>query len=257
MSVFLRTLLDIILPRHCPVCGSLVESGGDCICQPCLASAFSNFSPSKASWKPFTCSQQSMQRLSGPKPSPDVQQWHFDREAVVFVGHYQGTLRILITSFKFNRRRDVGAVLARQLSCMLKGRRGKGPDVVIPVPLAPGRLRDRGYNQSEDLARTVANDLAVSLDTGSLLRVKETEPQTKLDGERRHGNVRNAFRVQSVRAVRGRRVLLVDDLLTTGATMKNCAEALLLAGAEEIFGAVVACTPLKKKVRRRRSGKTD
>ncbi len=263
MSVLLRTLLDIILPRHCPVCGSLVESGEDCICPPCLASAFSKHSPRKTSWKPFACSQQSLrhvpalQSLSGPKPPPDGQQWHFNREAVVFVGHYRGALRVLITSFKFHRRRDVGEVLAQRLSCMLKDRRGKGPEVVIPIPLAPLRLRDRGYNQSEDLARSVASGLAVPLDTGSLVRIKETEPQAKLDGERRYGNVRNAFRVQSAAAVRGRRVLLVDDLLTTGATMKNCTEALLQAGAEEIFGAVVAYTPLNKKVRRRRSGKTD
>jgi ComF family protein len=107
-------------------------------------------------------------------------------------------------------------------------------DLVVPVPLHPRRLRERGFNQSLLLARQVSKRQSIPLDFTSLQRVRQTAPQTRLSGPERRKNVRGAFRVTAPESVAGRRVLLVDDVFTTGATIQECTESLLEAGAKEV-----------------------
>jgi len=106
------------------------------------------------------------------------------------------------------------------------------PDLIIPIPLHPRRKRRRGYNQSELLAAPLARVLGLPLTPRGLQRVRHTAPQVGLGPEERHDNVRGAFAATD--AVHGRRVLLIDDVLTTGATMRAAAEALLAAGAASV-----------------------
>lgn len=106
------------------------------------------------------------------------------------------------------------------------------PDLVVPIPLHPRRRRQRGYNQSELLARPLSRALAIDCDPAVLSRTRYTAPQVGLGPEARHDNVRGAFSARPV--VDGCRVLLIDDVLTTGATMKSAAEALLTAGAAAV-----------------------
>lgn len=106
------------------------------------------------------------------------------------------------------------------------------PDLILPIPLHPRRRRRRGYNQSELLARPLSRALDIELDTTALRRTRHTAPQVGLGPEERHDNVREAFSAEF--KVGGRHVLLVDDVLTTGATMKSAAEALLAAGAASV-----------------------
>lgn len=106
------------------------------------------------------------------------------------------------------------------------------PDLILPVPLHPRRQRRRGYNQSELLARPLSHALDIALDTSALRRTRHTVPQVGLGPEERHDNVRGAF--SAAAGVRDRHVLLIDDVLTTGATMRSAAEALLVAGAATV-----------------------
>lgn len=107
------------------------------------------------------------------------------------------------------------------------------PDLIMPIPLHPRRQRRRGYNQSERLARPLAQALAIQFDCAALRRTRHTIPQVGLGPAERADNVRGAFSADA-QAVKGRHVLLVDDVLTTGATMGAAAEALLTAGAQTV-----------------------
>jgi ComF family protein len=113
---------------------------------------------------------------------------------------------------------------------------------LMPVPLHHKRLRERGFNQSLLLARHVASSLGTELDYLSLRRTKHTRPQTGLDKDERRKNVRGAFEVVDPRPVKGRKIILVDDVATTGNTLNECARVLKRAGCEEIFCLVLART---------------
>jgi ComF family protein len=108
------------------------------------------------------------------------------------------------------------------------------PELILPVPLHPGRLRQRGYNQAAVLARAFFPHQRKILRNDILLRVRPTEPQTGLSGRARRRNLRRAFGVKDPARVEGRRILLVDDVFTTGTTVNECARILKKAGADEV-----------------------
>jgi ComF family protein len=114
------------------------------------------------------------------------------------------------------------------------------PDMVIPVPLHPKRLRKRGFNQSLRLARTIFPHIPLGIDI--LARTLNTKPQTGLSMKERPWNVRNAFEVASPLLEGMKTILLVDDVYTTGATVRACAKALKKAGAKEVHVFTVART---------------
>lgn len=119
------------------------------------------------------------------------------------------------------------------------GAAGWGVDLIAPVPLHASRQRERGYNQSERLAEVAARILSVPLERGALSRRRATAQQAQLDREARHANVAGAFVARPER-VSGRRVLVIDDVYTTGATLRACAEALYAAGAADVAALTLA-----------------
>jgi ComF family protein len=120
--------------------------------------------------------------------------------------------------------------------------------VVVPVPLWTGKRRARGFNQAEEIARQLLKNFhlsrreaaSIQLDTTSLVRRRETASQTGLTRHQRRANVRGAFAIARPKAVQGRTILLVDDVMTTGTTAAECSRVLLRAGAKEVFVATVA-----------------
>ena len=151
----------------------------------------------------------------------------------------------LISAFKFHGALDLAAVLAQRLVAAVEAAGSARPDLLLPVPLGPARLRERGYNQAWELARRVARALDCRCDARLLLRIKDTAQQLALPRARRADNVRGAFLVEPSRAgeLRGRDVALVDDVLTTGATAAEIARVLKLAGAANVQVWVLARTP--------------
>lgn len=113
-------------------------------------------------------------------------------------------------------------------------------DALVPIPIHPVRKRERGYNQAEKIALEAAPYLGLPVLTGALRRIRSTESQTKLNRRDRGGNLKGAFACVDPDSVRGRRLLLIDDVFTTGATMERCAELLLAAGADRVGGLALA-----------------
>ena len=143
--------------------------------------------------------------------------------------------------FKYGQREDLSRTLGSLLA-EFAGRWVGEPEepVAVPVPLHPRRLRERGFNQSALLARHVARGLGAKLDLSTLRRTRYTAAQTGLGKDERRKNVRGAFLVIHPSAVKGRTVLLVDDVLTTGNTLNQCARALRRAGARRVLCLVFA-----------------
>lgn len=191
---------------HCPVCGAPFRSGiaEDRVCEPCLRK------------RPF-----------------------YQRAGAPFV--YEGDLMKAIHAFKYEGRSRMagamGPLLAAFAEDWLKETNGL---VFMPVPLHPRRLRERGFNQSLLLARHVAKRLGGQVDFLSLRRTRDTTPQTGLKGDERRRNVRRAFEVKDRKAVRRKKIVLVDDVATTGSTLNECARVLRRAGCTEVYGLVLA-----------------
>jgi ComF family protein len=163
-----------------------------------------------------------------------------DTRSVAAFG-YGGAIARAITRLKYSRRPD----LARPLGDLLwRALRPHAPAlhdaIVVPVPLHPSRLAERGFNQSALIARRVARRLDTPLLTLILARIRDTPQQAALDRAARIANVAGAFRVRQPERVRRKTVLLVDDVRTTGATLDACTCAMMSAGATSVTHAVVA-----------------
>jgi len=150
------------------------------------------------------------------------------------------TLLGLVHDFKFRGARVVGAALSWWMALCLGDyidgtSVGMDDLVLVPVPLHPSRKRERGYNQSEVLAGLIARRLKTSMTDGALVRKRRTKRQSNLSEEERSANVRRAFRLNSNREIKGKVVVLVDDLVTTGATASACIQELVTGRPMEII----------------------
>ncbi len=164
-------------------------------------------------------------------------------------GSYESGLRDLIHMLKYQRVRPAANVLGRMLAEVIAGFEAFWPDarpIVIPVPLFAAKLRQRGFNQAELIARAALKLLPAreryALETDALKRSRDTQSQTGLTAHQRRQNLRGAFRVKERDKIFEREILLVDDVFTTGATASECARVLRRAGAARVWVATVART---------------
>ncbi|RLB30338.1 MAG: ComF family protein [Deltaproteobacteria bacterium] len=242
MSVF-RGLLDIIYPPRCAVCGaflihekSLKGNGARGFCSRCL-SDFHKIRPPYCTicGKPFISENQEDHLCE------DCLRKHPYYEALRAPYVYEGAMLEAIHLFKYGGKRhlskSLGALIAQFAAEWLGA---DNPLLVMPVPLHPKRLRERGFNQSLLLGRDVALRLGVKLDFLSLRRVRYTQPQTTLGRKERLKNVREAFALEPLSNVKGKRILIVDDVTTTGSTLNECARILKRAAAEKVFALTLA-----------------
>jgi ComF family protein len=152
----------------------------------------------------------------------------------------------LLAAFKFRNALDLASPLAEQLGHAVEAHAAPRPVLLLPTPLAPARLRERGHNQAWEIARRLSQRLAVPADASLLLRIKDTPHQLSLPQASRAANVHGAFAVEPTRRseLRGKKVAVVDDVMTTGATAAEMARTLLQAGAASVAVWVLARTPM-------------
>ncbi len=146
-----------------------------------------------------------------------------------------GKVQTLLHNLKYKNRKEIGIYMGQQFGLqLLENANEPRIDLLIAVPLHEKKLLQRGFNQSDLIAQGLSESLNIPHETNILLRNKATETQTKKSRIDRFKNVENVFEVVNLNAIKGKKVGLVDDVLTTGATMEVCAEALLKNGALEI-----------------------
>jgi ComF family protein len=151
----------------------------------------------------------------------------------------------MIRDLKFRARPELAAPLAQHLCAAVTARRGAVPDTLAPIPLSPQRLSERGYNQAWELTRALARRLRIPACPDLLVRPMDTPHQVQLDRAQRQRNLRGAYVLNEKRrtALQGHHVALVDDVMTTGATVREAAATLLQSGARQVDVWVLARTP--------------
>ena len=159
---------------------------------------------------------------------------------------YAGPLRSAIHSLKYKNNIGLGDFFAGYLIELLRSK-SFPVNLIVPVPLSKSRIRTRGFNQSLLLARPVSFYLQIPLSNTALRRIKETDSQVHLNAHEREQNMAGAFSGNPA-TLKGRSVLLVDDIITTGATINHCSEALLRAGAVRVYAVALAKTFREKVV---------
>lgn len=231
MKEILTGIADLIFPPRCMTCDTvLIEHGPLPFCPQCKAGIHYIHSP--------LCS------LCGiPFPITEGGD-HLCGECLITgrtyavartVGLYEETLLTAIHLFKYRGRIGIGKVLGNIMADFAGGIWDMDVfDLIIPVPLHRKRLRERGFNQAVILARQIAKRFSLPLDFMTLRRAVFTKPQVGLGHEDRSVNVRGAFVVRKPERIAGKRILLVDDVYTTGSTLSECTRTLLAAEAESV-----------------------
>ncbi len=228
--------LDLLYPALCPLCDALLADGRrDPLCAGCWATLprlTPPLCPRCSASMPSLAPSSSVESCGSCLVEPPV--WDWARAAAP----YAGPVREALHALKFRGRRALGAPLGDLLVERCAPALPDDVDALVPVPLAPARARERGYNQAVLLAERAAPALGRPVRARWLTRVRPTAPQSELGADARRANVRGAFRAAP--AAIGRHVVVVDDVLTTGATVAECARALRAAGARAVGVLVVA-----------------
>ncbi|MBU0962154.1 MAG: ComF family protein [Proteobacteria bacterium] len=225
---WMKGATDLLFPRSCPVCGTSILADGHTLCPECVQDISLIRSPLCT-----TCGREMTDSAAGDhccdrclrKPPP-----YSSARAVV---HYREPVSALLHRLKYQGETAVIPVLQEiigmQPLCTLQ----EG-EMVIPVPLHISRLRQRGFNQALILAKLFFSNRKERILIDTLIRVRHTVAQTGLDGLARRKNLHQAFAVCFPERVRKRKIVLVDDVFTTGTTVSECSRMLLRAGATEV-----------------------
>ncbi len=222
----LSDVLSVFLPRTCAACGYPLKDWEECLCLKCMAGI------------PLT-----RFHLNPDNPLAEVF-WGRVRieQAVAWFYFRKGSAyQEVLHNLKYNDRPAIGIFLGKQLGYELKNSPVfRKPDRIIPVPLHRKKLRKRGYNQSERISQGLAFSLGVPVSTKALVRTSQTDTQTRKSRYDRYLNVSGKFAVRDPGSIAGSHILLVDDVVTTGATLEACAEVLLSVPGVKVSLATVA-----------------
>lgn len=207
----LAALRDMAFPPGCAACGNNLKSEGP-FCDACAEQV----------------------RLFNNPPTSKTEDSSQSYESAKALAVYDGPVGNAVRGFKYNRQLALGAALAQWLARETRPEWLSGIDLIAPVPLHPRRLLKRGFNQAVLLFRPLAEKYNVPLAFSLLRRLRNTRPQVDLPPQERKSNVAGAFGVSRPGQAMGRKVLVVDDVFTTGATVRECALALKKAEADEV-----------------------
>lgn len=199
---FLDYILDAIFPQKCGICEKIGEGY---ICNNCLT---------------------------------EIEKYILGKESKKGIFHllkYDGIIREKMISYKFN---DKSYLHSMFCEIFVKNKNAceflKNYDIIIPVPIHKKRMKQRGYNQSELIAKKIAKELDILIYTDVLKKKINTIPQSSLGKQDREKNVQNVYKVENTQKIVNNKVVILDDIYTTGATVNECKNALQLSGAKEV-----------------------
>lgn len=232
-------VLDTIFPVECIKCGQELSFCKSYICANCDTFAGKPLS--------FLCPVCDARIPEGKICGPCRRKTELKR--FFSAGHYKNHyLRELIHWFKYQRVKVSSGQLAKFIIKAIKDNKiddavlkNKNDFVIVPVPLHKKKLRERGFNQSQEIAMHISKELKLTLSIDTLARTRATEPQAEIQNVKtRKENVKNCFACKNANAIKNKIVILIDDVYTTGSTMEECARILKKSGAKEIWGMVIA-----------------
>jgi ComF family protein len=227
-------LVDIVYPKTCLACKNKIESAAidNLVCAQCWAKIKRNTPPFCHSCGRHLEKSDFVKNIC---PCCLKSRLHFDRAFSPCA--YTGVIKELIHAFKYNNRDYLGLPLSRLMIEFI--REYNLPmgylDFIVPIPLHKTRLREREFNQAQILAKFIAAEFKKEVLSDALLRLRHTKTQTELETQERLLNVKGSFSVNNNREIKGKNILLVDDVLTTGATSSEAAHTLKDAGTNIVF----------------------
>ncbi len=238
MKSFIPALLDFLFPPLCHICRSFIPDAGELhICTNCRERLPLAISPLcnicgiqfTGAGNDHICGQ----CITHPP--------HFDCARAHLL--YEGAAREMIHSFKYQHkthlRRPLALLALEGLTDFIVE---QSPDLIVPVPLHRSRLRSRGFNQALLLGNILSDRLSIPMLPNGLAKIRQTEPQIELSAEQRRSNVKGAFTSTRPTDIAGRRILLLDDVMTTGSTVDECSKELKKTGANSILVVTIART---------------
>ncbi len=204
-------VLELFYPALCPICDTPLEKG-EYVCPSCHKTL-------RRTEQAIIRGNSTEQLFMGNK--------RFERGGAYLFFEKGGDVQKMILNFKFARRPEIGYELAKEAAlAFMEAGFFEGIDVIIPVPLHPRRLRERGYNQAEVIAKGVHEVTHIAVDTTHLMRIKNNKHQAALRGMKREKNVEDIFAVVHPEDMYRKHILLVDDVITTGNTLCSCMKAM-------------------------------
>lgn len=232
MFKLIDQLLNILYPKCCPLCHKILADASVLICPECSK----KLSPVTGS-RCFCCGIPVRDETEYCKRCGEKKRW-FDQGKGIFF--YDEQMKRSILRYKYEGRRQYGEFYAKAMYIFAKKDVEKWkPDVLVPIPLYPRKQRMRGFNQAEDLAEKLAVYLNLPVDPEMLKKIKDTKSQKKINKREREKNLKGAF--QALKTAKGKKILIVDDVYTTGSTMDAAAKCLKEAGALNVYFLTV-CT---------------
>jgi ComF family protein len=216
-------IFDFFLPRICPGCDAKISDPNKPVCTDCL---------------------NSIQVADKDRINFEFKK-NFGSSKVVkdfyskYIFETDKTLQNIIHALKYNRQFKLGFFLGQVLGEEILSKNW-GIDLIVPVPIHHLRKAERGYNQTDYIAKGLSSSLKIPNSTKLLKRTRHTESQTKLNMNERAQNVSNAFKVKNSKKIKDKNILIVDDICTTGATILECGIVLYKAGAGSIYASSIA-----------------
>lgn len=212
ISLYIHSALDFVFPRYCLCCRHCLSPGEELLCVKCLAKmprirhfSWENNEISRTFW--------------GLIP--------IQRAAALFRYSRHSPYSRILFELKYHHQPEIGCVMGRMMAEeLLPTGFFDDIDFIVPIPLSRRKERERGYNQSAWIAKGIAQITGLPVDTTSVARILSNPSQTRLSEHQRRSNVRNIFSVRRPEQLENRHILLVDDVITTGATMLSCAETI-------------------------------
>ncbi len=225
-AFMIKKLLSLIMPNHCICCSTIINEN-NVLCKDCYQDLFFITNPCQVCGHPFVLEED--YGLICPMCLSDPPVFHSARS--VFV--YDETSRKIILPFKHADRTDLAGKIA-ELMIIAGQKLIDDCDIIIPVPLHPKRLFKRKYNQAALLAKYISNKSHKVYMPTNLIRIKNTETLGHLNKSQRQNSVKNAFKLNYPDKIKGKKILIIDDVLTTSSTVSECAKVLYKNNARQV-----------------------
>lgn len=226
-KIYLEDFWFLFYPHICEACGGALSKNEGAICTKCL------FDLPRTDFSKF---------IENPLTELFAGRIKVEKATALFNFHKGSRFRGLLHSLKYRNKPEIGVILGKELgSEMVKTRNFEDIDILIPVPLHANRQKQRGYNQSEMIAKGISQITKIPLVCDNLVRSVETTTQTKMNKEERWRNVSGKFQINRPRDLETKHILLIDDVITTGSTLEACGEELL-----KIYGVKLSIAVLAK-----------